>query len=139
MGLDDVIQKLRSLNIKYIQNNIGTNPGLLPHYFQEYMGYATLLYNHFSEIVASFTEKSAEILKEEQDIRAEFNKEVDAREGKVSEKMGVGEVEQRVSIRVAKLEAQKKKVEQVVKGATLHVNACQSLMKNYNDEAKGIR
>lgn len=135
MDTESVISELRALNIAYIKNDIGANPGMLPSHFEKYLGYATLLYNHFAEVVSKLENREAEILKEENEQRAEFNKTVE----KSTDRISATEVEQRVNVRVSKLKAEKKRLEQIVKGATIHINGCQSLMKNYGDEAKGLK
>lgn len=45
----------------------------------------------------------------------------------------------RIDVRLADEKGKKKRLEQLVRGATLHINGCQSLMKNWGDEAKGMR
>ena len=132
---DDVISKLRQLKLDYIQNKIGSDPARLPQHFSEFLGYATLLYDHYAEYIKSYEIREAEVVKEENEQRLKINEKVKER----SDKVTVTEVEQRIGVRLGSLKGERKRLELAVKGATLHINGCQSLMKNWGDEAKGIR
>lgn len=132
---DAVVNKLRELKLSYIQNSIGSDPAQLPNHFSEFLGYATLLYDHYATSLKHYRNAEAKVLKEENEARAEVNSKTTKREEKVT----VAEMDNRVSIRLSSLRARKDYLEQEVKGATLHINGCQSLMKNWGDEAKGIR
>lgn len=132
---DDVIGHLRALKLTYIQNKVGSDPAALPNHFSEFLGYATLLYDHYAEYIKKYEIKEAEVVKEENARREETNANTDDRKDKVT----VTEVEQRIGIRLGDLKGERKRLELAVKGATLHINGCQSLMKNWGDEAKGIR
>lgn len=134
-SVDDVINKLRALKLTYIQGDVGKDPTALPNHFAEFLGYATLLYDHYAEYIKKYEIKESEVIKEENARRDEANAVAKKRDDKIP----VGEVEQRVDIRLGELKAEKKRLEQAVKGATLHINGCQSLMKNWSDEAKGVR
>lgn len=132
---DDVIGQLRKFKIQYIQQNVGKNPAELPNHLAEFLGYATLLYDHYAEYIKSYEVKETAVTKEENQRRDENN----AKTTKRDEKITISEVEQRLDIRLGNMKAEKKRLELAVKGATLHINGCQSLMKNWGDEAKGIR
>lgn len=132
---NDVINHLRELKLKYIQNNVGSDPAQLPHHFAEFMGYATLLYDHYAEFIKAYEIKEAEVIKEENEQRATVNANAEAK----SDKVTVTEVQQRIDVRIGELKGEKKRLELAVKGATLHINGCQSLMKNWDSEAKGVR
>lgn len=132
---DDVINKLRQLKLDYIQNNVGSDPARLPQHFSEFLGYATLLYDHYAEYIKSYEVKESKVVKEENEQRLKINADAETRDDKVT----VTEVEQRISVRLGSLKGERKRLELAVKGATLHINGCQSLMKNWGDEAKGIR
>lgn len=132
---DDVINHLRALKVQYIQHNIGSDPHALPNHFSEFLGYATLLYDHYAEYIKAYEVKEAQVIKEENEQRLTVNAEVESR----SDKVTVTEVEQRIAVRIAEMKAERKRLELAVKGATLHINGCQSLMKNWSDEAKGVR
>lgn len=132
---DDVIQHLRALKLTYIQNNVGSDPVALPNHFSEFLGYATLLYDHYAEYIKAYEIKEAEVIKEENDQRLKLNAIAEER----SDKVTVTEVEQRISVRLGDMKGERKRLELAVKGATLHINGCQSLMKNWADESKGIR
>lgn len=133
--VDDAINKLRQLKLVYIENNIGSDPAALPQHFSEFLGYATLLYDHYAEYIKKYELAETRIVKEENEARAEHNKHHTKREDRIT----VGEIEQRIDVRIGTLKAEKKRLELSVKGATLHINGCQSLMKTWSDEAKGIR
>jgi len=132
---DDVINHLRSLKLKYIQNNIGSDPVALPNHFSEFLGYATLLYDHYAEYIKAYEIRESQVVKEENEKRLELNAKAEER----SDKVTVTEVEQRISVRLGSMKGERKRLELAVKGATLHINGCQSLMKNWSDEAKGVR
>ena len=132
---DDVINHLRALKLKYIQNNVGSDPVALPNHFSEFLGYATLLYDHYAEYIKAYEIKESEVIKEENEQRMKLNEGVENR----SDKVTVTEVEQRITVRLGDMKGERKRLELAVKGATLHINGCQSLMKNWSDESKGIR
>lgn len=132
---DDVIEHLRALKLQYIQHNIGSDPQALPNHFSEFLGYATLLYDHYAEYIKMYEVKEAKVVQEENEQRMSINLTVENR----SDKVTVTEVEQRIAVRIGEMKGEKKRLELAVKGATLHINGCQSLMKNWSDEAKGVR
>lgn len=132
---DDVINHLRMLKLNYIKNNVGSDPATLPNHFAEFLGYATLLYDHYAEYIKSYEIKESSVIKEENERRETVNAGTDKRDEKVT----ITEVEQRIAVRLGTLKAERKRLELAVKGATLHINGCQSLMKNWGDEAKGVR
>lgn len=146
--IDTVINKLRQLKISYIQNDVGRNPAELPNHFAEFLGYATLLYDHYAEYIKKYEIREAKVIKEENEQRVtanaertEANRALSKEELKTHKQdmVTITEVEQRIDARIGELKAEKKRLEQSVKGATLHINGCQSLMKNWSDESKGIR
>lgn len=132
---DDVISKLRALKLDYIQNQIGADPARLPQHFAEFLGYATLLYDHYATALQQYRKKEAEVIKEEHDAREQHNKTAEKRDDRVT----VAETDNRVTVRLSNLRARRDYLEVEVRGATLHINGCQSLMKNWGDEAKGVR
>lgn len=132
---DDVIKKLRALKLQYIQNAIGADPAQLPQHFAEFLGYATLLYDHYATALRQYRQTEAKVIVEENKARDEHNKGVEKR----GDKMTVDEKNDRIALRISEFKARKEYLEQEVKGATLHINGCQSLMKNWGDEAKGVR
>lgn len=132
---DDVINHLRALKLQYIQNNVGSDPVALPNHFSEFLGYATLLYDHYAEYIKAYEIKESQVVKEENEQRLTVNADAENR----SDKVTVTEVEQRISVRLGDMKGERKRLELAVKGATLHINGCQSLMKNWSDEAKGVR
>lgn len=132
---DDVINHLRALKLKYIQNNIGSDPAALPNHFSEFLGYATLLYDHYAEYIKAYEIREAEVIKAENEQRIKINAAAETRDDKLT----VTEVEQRISVRLGDMKGERKRLELAVKGATLHINGCQSLMKNWSDESKGVR
>lgn len=133
---EDVINKLRSLKLSYIEGNVGSDPAQLPNHFSEFLGYATLLYDHYAEYIKKYEVKESQVIQEENATRMQHNASPDIKRG---ERMSIAEVEQRIDVRLGTMKAERKRLELAVKGATLHINGCQSLMKNWSDEAKGIR
>ena len=132
---DDVVSKLRQLKLTYIQNQVGADPAQLPQHFQEFLGYATLLYDHYASTLRHYRQTEAQVIKEEYEEREKINEGAE----KSSDRMTVTEMDKRIAIRLSDIKAQRDYLEVEVKGATLHINGCQSLMKNWGDEAKGIR
>lgn len=132
---DDVIAKLRALKIHYIKNSVGADPAALPQHFSEFLGYATLLYDHYATALRQYRQTEAKVIKEEAEAREKHNAKAEGR----NERLTVAETEQRVTVRLSELRARRDYLEVEVKGATLHINGCQSLMKNWGDEAKGVR
>lgn len=145
---DAVINKLRQLKLSYIQNDIGRNPAELPNHFAEFLGYATLLYDHYSEYIKKYETRESQVVQQENEQRLSVNAERSKHNQELPKEqqrthkqdlVTVTEVEQRITVRLGELKAERKRLEMAVKGATLHINGCQSLMKNWGDEAKGIR
>lgn len=135
MKQEDVINKLRALKMQYIQQGIAHNPAALPEHLGEFLGYTTFLYDFYADKLGSYERLEAKVTAEEADHMNQHNAEHPKREDRIT----VTEMEKRVDIRLADEKGKKKRLEQVVKGATLHINGCQSMLKNWGDEAKGIR
>lgn len=135
MKQEDVILKLRALKLQYIQQNIAKNPAALPEHLGEFLGYATFLYEFYADKLESYEKLEAKVVKEENDNMTAHNSNLESR----SDRMTVTEMQQRIDVRLAEEKGKKKRLEQLVKGNTLHINGCQSLMKNWGDEAKGMR
>lgn len=132
---DDVIAKLRALKLSYIQNKVGSDPAQLPQHFSEFLGYATLLYDHYATALRDYRQAEAQVVQEEGEHRNQTNANADSR----SDKMTVAEMEQRITVRLSSHRSRRDYLEVEVKGVTLHINGCQSLMKNWSDESKGLR
>jgi len=134
MKLDEVIKTLRSLYIKYNEENIGQSPALLTEHLAKVVGYANILYSHYAEILERYRIQEATIMAEENDSRNEWNDSVEKRE----DKRTVDEKNDRITVRLNPLKGQREKIEAEVKSATLHINTIQSLLKQYSDQAKGL-
>lgn len=135
MKQEVVIQKLRALKLNYIQQNIAKNPAALPEHLGEFLGYATFLYEFYGDKLEDYEKLEAKVVKEENQAYEQHNSNLEKR----SDKMTIAEMQQRIDVRMADEKGKKKRLEQLVKGNTLHINGCQSLMKNWGDEAKGMR
>lgn len=135
MHQEDVIKKLRALKLDYIKQGIAKNPAALPDHLGEFLGYATFLYEFYADKLESYEKLEAKVVSEENEVMNNHNANLEKR----SDKMTVTEMQQRIDIRLADEKGKKKRLEQLVKGNTLHINGCQSLMKNWGDEAKGMR
>ncbi len=135
MNQEDVILKLRALKLDYIQHGIAKNPAALPEHFSEFLGYATFLYEFYADRLEQYERLESKVLSEETEQMRQVNAKAKSKE----ERMTVDEMNKRIDIRLAAEKGKKKRLEQLVKGNTLHINGCQSLMKNWSDEAKGVR
>lgn len=135
MQQQDVILKLRALKLEYIQQKISKNPAALPEHLGEFLGYATFLYEFYGDKLEEYEKLEAKVTKEENAEMNAHNANLESR----SDRMTVTEMQQRIDVRLADEKGKKKRLEQLVKGNTLHINGCQSLMKNWGDEAKGMR
>lgn len=135
MTQDDVIKKVRGLKIDYISQGIGSNPAALPQHLAEFLGYATLLYDFQGDKTRTYKEQEAKVIQEETAAKTLANANAHTKEDRVT----VAELEQRIAVRLSNLSADLKRIELITKGATLHINGCQSLIKSWGDEAKGIR
>lgn len=135
MRQEDVIAKLRALKIAYNQNGVSKNPAALPEHLGEFLGYATFLYDFYADKLQSYEQLEAKVTAEETDSMNAHNLSIDKRDDRVT----IAEMQNRIDIRLADEKGKKKRLEQLVKGATLHINGCQSLMKNWDSEAKGMR
>jgi hypothetical protein len=135
MKQEDVILKLRDLKLKYIKLNIAKNPALMTEHLGEFLGYATFLYEFYGDTLEKYEKLEAQVIGEENALMHEHNSTTEKR----GEKMTMTEMQQRIDVRLANEKGKKKRLEQLVKGNTLHINGCQSLLKNWGDEAKGMR
>lgn len=136
MKLEDAIQHLRKLKVSYVDNNIGNDPAMLPKHVAEFNGYASIFYEHYAEYIKKYEITEAKVIQEENHERMKVN----ATPGLArNEKVSMAEIEARIDVRLADLKAEKKRLEILAKGTTQHLNVCQSLMKNWGDEAKGVR
>lgn len=135
MNQEVVIQKLRALKLEYINLNLAKDPARLPEHLGEFLGYATFLYEFFADKIQEYEKLEAKVVKEEYQAMLEHNANIEKR----GDKMTITEMNQRIDVRLAEEKGKKKRLEQLVKGNTLHINGCQSLMKNWGDEAKGMR
>src|SRR5690606_17334853 len=93
--------------LDYIKHNVGSDPARLPHHFAEFLGYATLLYDHYAEYIKAYEEKEAKIVKDENEQRLKINADAETREDRVT----VTEVEQRIAVRLGTMKAEKKRLD----------------------------
>lgn len=126
---------MRALKLDYVQQNIAKNPAALPEHLGEFLGYATFLYEFYGDKLESYEKLEAKVVSEENKVMNDHNSQIESR----SDRMTVTEMQQRIDVRLADEKGKKKRLEALVKGNTLHINGCQSLMKNWGDEAKGMR
>jgi len=136
MTTETIVNKLRELKLLYIQQHLGSNPALLNEHLAEFLGYATIMFDFYGDTLAQLERMEAKVTKEEEDYRVKANKlAVEAGEKPT---VTQAEVDKRIAIRLAELSANKKRLEQIVKGATLHINGIQSILKRAGDESKGL-
>lgn len=135
MKREDTIAKIRELKLRYVENAIGNDPAQLPAYVAEFNGYAAIFYEQYADYIQMYEEREAKVVQDENAARTEYNRDKVKRD----DRMSVAEVEQRIDVRLGDLKAEKKRLEILAKGTTQHLNVCQSLMKNWGDEAKGVR
>lgn len=133
MKTKEVVEKLRAMYVDYSQNRVGLNPALLPEHLATFLGYANLLYSHYSEFMLQYRHAEAQVLAEENDSRDEVNKQASKRE----DKRTVDEKNDRITIKMSDLKGKREWLEAETKSATIHINTIQSLLKRYGDEAKG--
>ena len=132
---DDVVDKLRQLKLDYIKNQVGSDPAQLPQHFSEFLGYATLLYDHYATVLRQYRKQEAKVMQEESKNKDTVNMSAEGR----ADRMTVSEMQNRIEVRLSDIRSKRDFLHEEVKGATLHINGCQSLMKNWSDESKGIR
>ena len=135
MKTDDVVAKLRALKLRYARDKVWQNGVALANELGEFEAYLTILYSHNAQAASTFERRSQTIAQEELAEKAKY----DIQASKPSERRSMDEVSKRIDIRLAALKAQLKMLELEVKGGATHVSTMQSLLKNFNDEAKGIR
>lgn len=134
MGTDETIREIRRMYVNYSSQKLGLNPALLPNHLAEFLGYANLLYSHYAEYMLKYRQAESTILAEEADARAAINAEAT----RPSDKMALGEMESRVTVRFSAIKGRRERLEAEVKSATIHINTIQSLMRRQSDEAKGM-
>lgn len=131
MKTEEVINKLRQLKLDYVKQKVGQNPAVLPSHLAEFLGYATILYDHYAEFIQAYRQLEYKVLSEESDDRAEALE--------AGKRVSMAEMERNITLRIAEVKGKRERLEAVVKGVTLHINGCQSLMRSWGDEAKGVR
>lgn len=134
METKDVIKKLRSLIVEYAQQQMWSNPALLPNHLGEFEAYTSLLMSAYADFIAKYRELEAAVVAEEM----EEKEAIDAQASKPAEKRSMTEVENRIRLRMATAKGKRERVETEVKAATTHITVCQSLARRQSDEAKGI-
>lgn len=132
---EDVISKIRQLKVDYTEQNMGNDPAKLPHHVAELNGYASIFYEHYAEYIKKYELQEVTVVKEENQARLEHNRQDGLSN---SERMSVAEAQQRIDVRIGAMKAEKKRLEILARGTTQHINVCQSLMKLWQSEAKGI-
>lgn len=137
MKIEDYITKVRALKLVYIDSEMRNNQAKLAGWLDEFVAYSSILFDHYGDIKGKYIEREAEIKKDEYAEMKEHN--ADPQKVKEFGKITIAETDQRVEYRVSKLKAERDRLEQIINGVKNHINTAQSLMKNWNDEAKGIR
>lgn len=132
---EDVISKIRQLKVDYTEQNMGNDPAKLPHHVAELNGYASIFYEHYAEYIKKYELQEVTVVKEENQARLDHNNQEDLPK---NERMSVAEAQQRIDVRIGAMKAEKKRLEILARGTTQHINVCQSLMKLWQSEAKGI-
>ena len=132
---DNVVTKLRAMKLQYARERVYANPVSLLAHFEEFEAYTTILESHYAQQRDSEEKKSTEIAKEEWQKKKDHDDTVD----KPSERITQGEVDKNVEYRMREIKSNLKMLETECKSCRSHVNAMQSILKQYGDEAKSIR
>lgn len=133
MNVDAVIRELRRMYVDYTTNKVGLTPALLPEHLAVFLGYSNILYSHYAEFMLQYRLLEATVISEENDHRDAVNKAAKS----PSDKRTVDEKNDRITIRMSELKGKREWLEAETKSATIHINTLQSLLKRYNEEARG--
>lgn len=133
MKLQEVLNKLQTMNEQYIADRIWEDPSRLPDFMAEFAAYQAILISNYGDFMELYRQKVAKVLTEEQDEATLFNENVD----KPSEKRSQTEVERRVNIRISNLKGMREKFEAKVDAGKLLVSTMQSKRRAMSDEASG--
>ena len=130
-----VLDKLQSMKLEYTRNKVYDNPVTLLSHFNEFEAYTTILESHYAQMREQEELTSNKVQQEEWQTKVLY----DADKTKPSEKMTLGQVEMNVSYRMREIKGTLKLLETETKSCRNHVNAMQSILKKFGDEAKSIR
>ena len=143
MGKTAVLTKLQGMKLTYARERVYANPVLLLSHFQEFEAYTTILESHYGKIREQEESKTAEVKQEEWEAKKRYDaviaerKEADSKyKGK---EMTQGETDKNVEYRMRTIKADMKLLETECKSCRNHVNAMQSILKAYGDEAKSVK
>ena len=143
MSRDNVMLKLQGMKLTYARERVYANPVLLLSHFQEFEAYTTILETHYGKLREQEENKTAEVKQEEWESKKKFDAVVRERKeanSKAKDKeMTQGEVDKNVEYRMRSIKANMKLLETETKSCRSHVNAMQSILKAYGDEAKSVK
>ena len=143
MGKKAVLLKLQGMKLTYARERVYANPVLLLAHFEEFEAYTTILESHYGKAREQEENKTAEIKQEEWEAKKTYDAVVRERKEKDSKskdkEMTQGEVDKNVEYRMRAIKADMKLLETECKSCRSHVNAMQSILKAYGDEAKSVK
>lgn len=140
---DQVLAKLQGMKLTYAREKIYANPVVLLAHFQEFEAYTTILESHYGKLREQEENKTAEVKQQEWEAKKKYDVVVQERKAKdktdKSKEMTQGEVDKNVEYRMRSIKANMKLLETETKSCRSHVNAMQSILKAYGDEAKSVK
>lgn len=147
MDTNAVKEHLRQLKLAYAHNRLWEHGAGLAHHLGEYEAYHNIFGSHLAEYLHKYEKQEAKIIADENAQMEKHNYEVDIENaGHVGEKgytkikpMTADALNKRIDVRLADMKGMRKMMEMEYKTNLTHVNVCQSLLKNFNDEAKSMR
>lgn len=147
MDTDAVKKHLRELKLAYATNKLWQHGAGLSNHLGEYEAYHNIFGSHLAEYLDKYEKLEAKIASEESEQFDAFNQEVEdmnaanvLTKGYIKLKpMTVDTLNKRIDKRIAEAKGKRKMMEMEYKTNLTHVNVCQSLLKNFNDEAKSMR
>lgn len=133
-GYKNVLTRLQDMKLQYAKDKIYSNPVTLLEHFTEFEAYTSILESHYATQRESEERRMAEVKREEWLKKQGYDQNV----SKPSERMTQGEVDKNVEYRMRDIKATLKLLETETRSCRSHVNAMQSILKKFGDEAKSI-
>lgn len=134
---DGVLTKLQGMKLKYARERIYENPVSLLAHFEEFEAYTSILESHYAQLREQEETKSNEVAHDEGEKKRVYDEQIKGIKGEKA--MTQAQIDRNIDYRMSEIKAALKKFETECKSCRSHVNAMQSILKAYGDEAKSVR
>lgn len=137
MSRENVLTKLQGMKLVYAREKVYDNPVSLLAHFTEFEAYTSILESHYAKLREQEENKSNEIARDELEKKVKHDASIAGVKG--AKAMTQAQVDKNIDYRMREIKAALKLLETECKSCRSHVNAMQSILKTYGDEAKSVR